>query len=768
MFRFTLSDKFRKQGISPEAISSDMRNRFDAQFGGEGNPSKLDGRFQVRVNETVIRFFYYTGEMSEVMIEDKYKEVASISLSNVKETGQDILFFNRQVKEKVSNISSDIVDEIKLYSKSLVGYSDDDRDRRQYRLFGFPFVNSFPPFVNIIQVVKKTKFDKKDIGEKDKEWFVFFMQCCFLYFILDFENRGCDFHMTTFYEDVRAKLHKSDVYKLLYAKTKYTIRCYEGEAPMSEEDYTFVTRNFANRLMDKNLNKVIPSDYYSKSMWFYNPEIELDLIVKRIPSKRSNRKRGNAILDVELQHKIRDFFFTKQAVVSAMGESWRKKLYWFYIIVLGGFSIVATRCLLHFDEDLPLANWFFDSMRSWGWICMGAFIVIVNLILSITNKSLNVIMPRALVALSIGWLTTFISDDLIKSQVKIDVFTTKITFIGVLILIIILLIGESGRYSPYYLGRHVLRFPFWKQIKYPSSWKFIPILVHSYFWALVFGVIMQFTFYEDLLRNSKALPEIVYEDTLEKTVTYIMYLENYKDVLASYKNDWNTIYSTSIRTKGSSIGKDFNKITLYSDPEFSFYEEHFRQQIEDVFVKYNAIRKYRFEIWNDWENSTDKVRYKMNVSLKDFDFNKLEYGSSHMLAAFQFKNELLDFLNSVQNNKLSVKDKFKNITDQLLYLEKQISQTEEEIRYTNLFISNNKNWDTLITWSDYRPENCIGLPKNVQECMKLNAIVDHNLCRVFGKKRIYPRMLVFHSLIVLIIAFVGQIIISDKSVTEPF
>ena len=84
MFRFTLSDKFRKQGISPEAISSDMRNRFDAQFGGEGNPSKLDGRFQVRVNETVIRFFYYTGEMSEVMIEDKYKEVASISLSNVK------------------------------------------------------------------------------------------------------------------------------------------------------------------------------------------------------------------------------------------------------------------------------------------------------------------------------------------------------------------------------------------------------------------------------------------------------------------------------------------------------------------------------------------------------------------------------------------------------------------------------------------------------------------------------------------------------------
>ena len=33
--------------------------------------------------------------------------------------------------------------------------------------------------------------------------------------------------------------------------------------------------------------------------------------------------------------------------------------------------------------------------------------------------------------------------------------------------------------------------------------------------------------------------------------------------------------------------------------------------------------------------------------------------------------------------------------------------------------------------------------------------------------RIFPRMLIFHSLIVLIIAFVGNLIISDKSVTEP-
>lgn len=751
MFKFTLSDRFRQRGISPEAISPEMRNRFDAFF-NENGASILDRRVQVRLDETVIRFFFYKDNIdADVLIEDKYQEIASISLNNVKETGYDILDFKEKIERRCPE---EIVDG---YKKTIVEISNNlvgcpKKKDKEFRLFNFPFVDNW-------------SFNENESVEK---WFAFFMQCCFLYFLFEFENRESDFPNSPIYDKVRDKLRQSDVYQLLYAKVRYTIRLYEGTVLLSEEDYTFVTKNYSNRLMDNNLNKVIPSYYYSQSMWFYNPEIELDLIVKRIPSKCCSRKTSNAILDVELQHKIRDFFFMKQAVVSAMGKSWRKWLYRFYLIVIGGFSIVATRSLLHFDEDLPLVNWFFDSMRSWRWICMGAFIVIVNLILSITNKSLNVIMPRVLVALSIGWLTTFISDDLIKSQLKIDVLTTRITFIGVLILIIMLLIGESGRYSPYYLGRHVFQFPFWKQIKYPSSWKFIPILVHSYFWALVFGVIMQFAFYEDLLRNSKVLPEIVYEDTFEKAVTYIMYLENYQDLLESYENYWNTIYSTSIRTIGSSIGKDFNTVTLYSDPKFYHYEERFRQRIEDLVVKYNAIIKYRLEIWNGWEKSRDKVRDKIKDSPKYVDFNRLEYGSSHVLAVFQFKKELLGFLNSAQNNELSTEERNKNITDQMLYLEERISQTEEEIRNTRFFISKNKNWDTLISWSDYRPVNSINMPRDVQECMKFSAICEHNLCRVIGKKRIYPRMLVFHSLIVLIIAFVGQIVISDKSVTEPF
>ena len=126
---------------------------------------------------------------------------------------------------------------------------------------------------------------------------------------------------------------------------------------------------------------------------------------------------------------------------------------------------------------------------------------------------------------------------------------------------------------------------------------------------------------------------------------------------------------------------------------------------------------------------------------------------------------------------LSSKDKYDIITHQLLFLDSIIFQTEEEIRNNRLFVTNNDNWDSLIIWSEYEHVNCEISPKDIQDCLKMTAIYEKNLCRKVNdlwwikekdkNKYLFPRMLIFHSLIVLLIAFVGQLIISDKSVTEP-
>ena len=77
-----------------------------------------------------------------------------------------------------------------------------------------------------------------------------------------------------------------------------------------------------------------------------------------------------------------------------------------------------------------------------------------------------------------------------------------------------------------------------KRAKQPSSWKLTPILIHSYFWALTLGVVMQLAMYKDLLEHSKILPEVVFEQTFEKADNYVMYLNNLKEVLIKIKKSF--------------------------------------------------------------------------------------------------------------------------------------------------------------------------------------------------------------------------------------
>ena len=55
MFKCTIVEKYKAKGLPVDDIAPELRNRFNAMFGN----SKLDGRFQVRLDERALRFFYY-------------------------------------------------------------------------------------------------------------------------------------------------------------------------------------------------------------------------------------------------------------------------------------------------------------------------------------------------------------------------------------------------------------------------------------------------------------------------------------------------------------------------------------------------------------------------------------------------------------------------------------------------------------------------------------------------------------------------------------
>ena len=755
MFVYALGDKYKSKGIPLDAIGPEMRNRFVFLSKEEGTRNCL----QIRLSEKAIRFFYYDraeNKAEDVVIEKHYKEVASVSLTNRKEAGQDILYLKKQVDAKSHELESlDPEDAVnwELVCKNLVDFHAADG---KTALDNFPFV-------------KHWNWEQTD----KKAWFAFFIQCCFLDFVAGIEDRESCFSVSPYYDEVRNKLRECKVYQLLTAKMKYVTYLYHGAEAISKDEYTFKTQRFADLLMDANINKVIPSYYYFDNLWFYNPEIELDLILRKNYETRINK--GGARLDSKIQDKIRDFFFQRHAVVSAMGSKWAKCLYGVYIFVIGLFSVCTTYCMIRFDKvDDRLVMFYFDHIVLWDIIGMGSLVCLI--ILSVT-RSVNVFMPRVLVALGIGWLTAFVSEDLIKSQLEIGSLFTTISCVGVLALILVMLFGETRQHSPYYIvgckGIGIRVVQIWK---FSSSWKLLPILFHSYFWALTLGTVMQFAVYDDLLKNSQALKEVVFEDDFGTARDYVMHLTYLKEALADYQRDMEGFYikaDMSGVVKGPSVASFMAAKTSYDPTEYTKIRECSLAKLQHIDEKYNKVDSIvkQMIVDNSGHNFVSSNNHGDGY-LNWFVFGKKPYKEIDM-----GKKQMALLVKSIcEETAPAAFDSLIGL--QLRFLDTIVAATEEEIQSVRVFVSENDNHASLVKWSYQRSPKLEG-PWSMPQLMIIKASRNHNLCRkvrmwwipnnssIIVEKILFPRMLIFHSLIVLIIAFVGQLIVSDKSVTEP-
>ena len=755
MFVFTLGEKYKAKGLSSDAIAPNMRNRFNFLC----EEAMLHDRLQVRFAEKAVRFFFYDIDKADdgkgIVVEEHYKEVASISLTNRKETGHDILYLKNQIEAKLHEISCLKNSDLTLWKnacKKMVSFDDE----KGTAFDDFPFVRQW-----------NWKQDEM------VEWFTFFIQCCFLDFIMDLEDRESSFSVSPYYDEVRDKLRECKVYQLLCAKVKYAMYLYCGEDAFSKDEYTFKTQKYADLLMDANINKIIPPYYYFDQLWFYNPEEELDIIERK--NYEANRQSGGVRLDAKIQNKIRDYFFRHHAAISAMGSHLNKTIYCVYIGIIGLFSVVATYSMIMFDKNNSVVNCFFENI--WFWDVLGLVSLICLAVLTI-SRSVNVFMPRVLVALGIGWLTAFISEDLVKSQLEIGPVFTTCSCIGVLVLITLLLFGEARQHSPYYLnGNKGLAHHFSRQIgHFSSSWKLLPILVHSYFWALTLGTVMQFAVYDDLLKNSRALQEVVFEDDFMKAQNYVMHLSYMKDALVDYQSDLDRLFfkaGVSGVIKGAD-GTNFMVAKMdYDTTELLKIQKRSQAKVLHIYEKYANVDSVVKQ------TMIANGRYRF-VSGKDQGqgFAKwIVFGQKPFQEIVTEMQQLSFLVDSIPYASSSTK--FDDlVSQQLKHLDRLIATTEEEIQSVRIFVSENDNHDSLIEWSYLAPSRVEG-PCTMQQLLKNGAMERHNLCRkvkmlwfldlseIFVEKIIFPRMLIFHSLIVLIIAFVGQLIVSDKSVTEP-
>ena len=104
-----------------------------------------------------------------------------------------------------------------------------------------------------------------------------------------------------------------------------------------------------------------------------------------------------------------------------------------------------------------------------------------------------------------------------------------------------------------------------------------------------------------------------------------------------------------------------------------------------------------------------------------------------------------------------------------VYLPKEITNVR------NCIIKYNE-YDTLMNWVTAGNQMDINTNSGYMDALTRNAQKEQICCRKIEilpfleeitSGRIFPRLLIFHTLIVLVLAFITQLIISEKSVTEP-
>lgn len=739
MFTLDAIEKSLYSWASPDRVPDAIKNRFSMAF---GSPA-LDNRLQVKISESQIQFFYYDHDYLEwnpngVQDNDYFKEVGFVTLTSPKDIGNDILKFPQ-------NIGG-----LDLYEETgLLVLIEKTIEQRTTEFYDFPFIDNYN--------TKKRKKEKKEktvkastngenLRANNYGMFRCFMQCCLLDFIYEFEIRSQNFVTSPIYDHVRGKLHESDVYKLLSAKIQYTQYLYKNQHLSRNQDkYTYYTQKYADYLMDQRLNKVIPPDNFiaeteERQGWFYNPEEELELLLKTNCKHEKNKSTQNVVsLKESLVAKIQSFFYTKHAVLKAMTTKRSKcgfRLVQFLMLLFNALLIVAS---CRFDQCWW--NGFFIVVPLFAGIILGILVFIsLKKLNGVRSRFSNTFFLRIIVAEATAWFTIGIVDDLVKSMLWIEQRKLAVFIVVIIVLILVLAVvfGKVKHHSPYCNTRTIVE-------------KSLVILNHSMFFAFVMGCIMQFVFYSNLLKNSDILSGVVYRNHFVEVEDYLGRLNDLEKSINDYRDFTRDFDFTNTQISGDNTGE----IELNGD---LFFYNH-----DSVVESASLSLEHRISIGSNMVSMIGIDISKYHNELVDNIISCIQEvnNPNYMLVTFKIERMAKDEENySVICNIL--KRNLEAINSQLsLKLKTEIREAKNHLM--------DSSYETLIKWAT--ANDSINDQTQSASINKLIADAKTNKCCVkvpYCKDRyFYPYLLLFHTLIVLVLAFITQLIISDKSVTEP-
>lgn len=495
---------------------------------------------------------------------------------------------------------------------------------------------------------------------------------------------------------------------------------------------------YLDELLSGKLQKLVPGYYMGKDNWFSTPEEELQVL--------ANLDR-EFVIEPERFEDIQKSLLSKHEVLMAMKLNNSN-------ISIPIITNLISSCL-YLGTFIYWIN--HEYYKSFWFLCLGFVLFVVGMIIHVKQQGtkLSMILPRIIVSIVTGWFLLIASEEILKNQLNVDLIVLIIGLPLVLILLFVFIFAEIRQHSPYYL------------YKKPSKLfrKTALIIVYSFNLSVSFGLIAQPLVVNNYILKSKVFEDYIYSDQRE-------YLNLVKDSYINYRNKLLSIQSantiafsliqqqelkndTKILLPDSLMFFNLSKTNKTDNRIFSIYAETYNNKIYSIdTLTFNSVLRKDFKKRSNVNEDSIALAYMRPEFFKNSKFDE-PLGKKVLI---QNENRisvlgricdlaLVDIGNRILNS---------SNVDSLITYNTYFDSKKNEKR--NPFCNDRERYEKFVKDST----NSYGFLNNPYYILRYQYRFNNDM-----RYNIFPSMLIFQNLIVLLLAIVGQLILSDKTITEP-
>ncbi len=525
---------------------------------------------------------------------------------------------------------------------------------------------------------------------------------------------------------VLTKLSKSTVYKLIWRKYSFYRELYDYEASKHPEYY-----NRLKVLYAKYLTLLLKDVYYENipyktlqenDFWLQNPECELDKLAE------INKKHR---IDDDSLTQVQNYFLKRHAVLNALK------------INAGSLfiPIIATSALAGLLFLINWICWLNGIFKHTTWIWgAGTFFFVSSLAMLAAKKNfINMIMPRIFVAILSVLFVIVGTEELFTRMIDVNASGVAITVALCLTVLIFFLLSESRQHSPAYKP----------SLHRMYDIKITPILFHAFNFANVLVLGLQLVIMPQIVDRSDYIKSDIFADKLCEIEYTLKDFEDFsKNVteLDRYHNSLLSIENTKTSGISSITVNDSIKTSLHLN--LGNYIPTLKQLREK-----NKEYKERLEL--------NRYVYLKTKHLKPMIDKRLETTEK------SYEGKLESVIDSIQ---FTIK-KGRALED----LHSQLTQYYREMQQDSIlkelctYQPNTTKILTTLPYSShfskvykltYNPKKVIIIKPLKNDCFSIKLFKNDD------KILLYPTLMMMQICISLLFGIVGQLIISDKTVTE--